>query len=512
MIQLTLKELAIAAQGQIVCSEQKATKSEEFVNEVVIDSRSILVNQANETKAFLALKGPTFDGHNFVAQVVKNGCCVVIVDHEQDIVSDVHVTQIIVDDTHKALGQIGAYVKAKVQPKTIGITGSSGKTTLKEMLAAILSNLGCVLSTNGNFNNDIGVPLTLLRLENKHEFAVIEMGANHAGEIAYTTNLVKPDIAIINNIAEAHLEGFGDLCGVANAKGEIYAGLSDKGIAIYNQNSPFTEKWQWRLKDKVVRTVSCNNQEQENQQEKPDCFSSDVQLDATGCALFTLHTPIGNKNIKLTIPGIHNVCNAVTAACGAIELGASLDDIALGLSQVGQVSGRLNLHHLSETLTLVDDTYNANVESVKAATALLASYKSFNILILGDMGELGEESVKYHQEIGVYASEQSINALLTLGSLSKETSNMFAKQSALKGFDYDAEHFDEQKLLLEALVQIINRHKKSNNLDENNSPNTSISILVKGSRSAHMERVVENIISWHNKLNKTTCQQKEDNV
>ncbi|MGB0937225.1 MAG: UDP-N-acetylmuramoyl-tripeptide--D-alanyl-D-alanine ligase [Colwellia sp.] len=518
MIQLNIEELAIAAQGVVDFDLAKKVNLEGLcASELVIDSRAILPGQQNEQIAFLALKGPTFDGHDFVSQVVSNGCSIVIVDHKvqlSDECSD-DVVQIIVNDTHQALGLIAAYVKAKVNPKTIGITGSSGKTTLKEMLASILSHLGTVLATNGNFNNDIGVPLTLLRLEKVHDFAVVEMGANHAGEIAYTTELVKPDVAIINNIAAAHLEGFGDLEGVANAKGEIYAGLKESGIAIYNQDSVFNDKWQWRLVDKKVKTVACNTNTAEpikgnESVRKPDCYSSDVKMDQLGCATFTLHTPLGSREVSLNIPGIHNVCNAVTAACGAISVGASLEYIAKGLSQMGEVAGRLNMHKLGSKINLIDDTYNANVDSVKAATALLANYHSFNILVLGDMGELGNEAKNYHKEVGAYAAKQEINALFTLGTLSQEASNGFVEKNEMLGKSSITAHFKERKELLNMLCLLIEQQSKK--LNNNKTPTKSISILVKGSRSAHMERVVEDIISWQEQLHETKGQQKEDNT
>ena len=214
MITLDLATLAAAANGQLLCHESLNTVT---IDNLITDSRAFTLENKLESKmqekgkdAFLALKGPNFDGHCFAQQVVDNGCQVLIVDHQIQDLNTENVAQIIVDDTRIALGQIAAYVKQQVAPKTIGITGSSGKTTVKEMLAAILSRLGKVLATDGNFNNDIGVPLTLLRLTQDDDFAVIEMGANHLGEIAYTTELVKPDVAMINNIAAAHLEGFGD--------------------------------------------------------------------------------------------------------------------------------------------------------------------------------------------------------------------------------------------------------------------------------------------------------------
>ncbi|WP_206485056.1 UDP-N-acetylmuramoyl-tripeptide--D-alanyl-D-alanine ligase [Thalassotalea sp. G2M2-11] len=454
MIPLLLSEIAQAVDGTLIGDDIK-------IDQIVTDSRSLLPNDV-----FLALKGVNFDGHRFLAQVVDKQCSAVIVDHD----CQLDVPQIVVADTHKALGQIGAYVKAKVAPKTVAITGSSGKTTVKEMVAAILARLGNVLATQGNFNNDIGVPLTLLRLTPEHDFAVVELGANHMGEIAYTSSLVKPDVAVINNIAAAHLEGFGDLCGVARAKGEIYEGLQPDGIALYNQDCKLANKWQWRLTDKTVRRFSCFN--------RADCYSGDVILDENGCASFTLTTQIGECFIELSVPGRHNVCNAVAAAAIAIEFGATLDDIRLGLAEMTPVKGRLNLHHINDNFKLIDDSYNANVESIKAATDLLASYPGRKILILGDMGELGSDARSYHQEVGEYASEQNIDDLLTLGVLSQSTADAFAAHTGR------GKHFSERDQLLEQLQDLL--------ADEAQQ----VSILVKGSRSSHMEYVVNDIIRW----------------
>jgi len=394
MINLSLATLATAMNGQLVCHESLKTRQ---VSNITTDSREFAKQKQGKTAeqfAFLALKGPNFDAHRFAQQIIDDGCKVLVVEHEIDNIDRNQVAQIIVEDTRIALGNIGAYVKQQVAPKTIGITGSSGKTTVKEMLAAILSRLGNVLATNGNFNNDIGVPLTLLRLEPKHDFAVIEMGANHLGEIDYTTALVKPDVAIINNIAAAHLEGFGDLDGVARAKGEIFSGLPTQGIALYNHGSQYSSYWQESLKDKQIRTFSCAQNREDNTDNKADSYSENIHLDENGCAQFDLQSSLGTCVIKLSIPGKHNVCNAVAVAAIAIECGATLNDIQLGLADMAPVQGRLNIHHLSETnvsneISLIDDTYNANVESIKAAVALLASYSGKRILVLGDMGELG---------------------------------------------------------------------------------------------------------------------------
>jgi len=432
--------------------------------------------------------------------VIDYGCQVLVVDHKIENIDSNKVAQIIVDDTRIALGKIGAYVKQQVAPKTIGITGSSGKTTVKEMIAAILSRLGNVLATNGNFNNDIGVPLTLLRLEDKHAFAVIEMGANHMGEIAYTTELVKPDVAMINNIAAAHLEGFGDLCGVARAKGEIFSGLPSNGVALYNHASKYTDKWQWRLTDKQVRTFSCTRVSDDKTSSQADCYSENASLDENGCASFDLQSSLGQCVIKLPIPGKHNVCNAVAAA----------EDIQLGLADMAPVKGRLNVHHLAKTkvsneIRLIDDTYNANVDSIKAAVALLASYSGKRILVLGDMGELGSDAASYHQEIGEYAQNQGIDVLLTLGVLSKNTRDAFAMNNTAI-----SEHFDNKDTLNAYLANLL---ENESNTDQKNK------VLVKGSRSAHMENVVEDILNWHAKqqqdqiLNESTLSShKKDNA
>jgi UDP-N-acetylmuramoyl-tripeptide--D-alanyl-D-alanine ligase len=324
------------------------------------------------------------------------------------------------------------------------------------------------------------------------------MGANHMGEIAYTTDLVKPDVAIINNIAAAHLEGFGDLCGVARAKGEIFAGLPAGGIALYNQDCKYASKWQWRLTDKKVELFACQKPSKESTKVLADIFSSKVSLNNEGSASFTLNTPCGAVDIELTIPGIHNVCNAVAAAAATLNFGASLTDIKLGLAQVSPVKGRLNSYQLNDQLRLIDDTYNANVESIKAASELLASYPGKKILILGDMGELGSVARSCHQEVGEHAYQQNVDVIFTLGVLSQSSSDAF--NSALsndetinKNQHKHSQHFSSRERLLTSLEALL-------------SPGTSqefspISILVKGSRSAHMEHVVEAVIAWNEKQN-----------
>lgn len=411
---------------------------------------------------YIALSGDNFNGHRFVASAEQAGAAAIIA--SEDITTSLPVIR--VADTKLALGLLGAAVKQEVAPKTIAITGSSGKTTVKEMTAAILARRGNVLATAGNFNNDIGVPLTLLRLEPQHDFAVMELGANHLGEIAYTTELVKPDVATIVNAAASHLEGFGSLLGVARAKSEIFKGLGSTGTAIVNIDSQFAEFWLGKLKYNNVLTFS---PEQQNQ---ADFAAEDITIGLDGCAEFNMLTPQGQVGIQLRIPGVHNVGNALLAASLAMQVGATLEDVRSGLLNMAQVKGRLNVKALSDHFRLLDDTYNANVASVNAAIDTLASFSGLNVLILGDMAELGEKARFYHQQVGEYALEKQIDYLFTLGVLSQSASAVFGD----RGF-----HFSDVDALMALLSDILMADQRD------------ISVLVKGSRSSRMERVVEAI-------------------
>jgi UDP-N-acetylmuramoyl-tripeptide--D-alanyl-D-alanine ligase len=450
MIPVSLSWIADQVNGQLIAQQQQNL----IIEGVSTDTRSIQPNDL-----FLALKGPTFDGHKFVRQAEEKGAVALILSQQVD----TQLPYILVADTTLALGLLGAAVKAKVAPKTVGITGSSGKTTVKEMVAAILSRRGKVLATKGNFNNELGVPMTLLRLEQHHEFAVIEMGANHLGEIAYTTNLVKPDVATIVNAAAAHLEGFGSLLGVARAKSEIFKGLSEKkGLAIVNADSQFADYWLGKLKYNKVQTFSA---------EKPaDVYAEDIILGLDGCAQFELVSPQGRIAISLSLPGEHNVSNALVATALALEVGATLQDVREGLRDMPHVAGRLHVKQLTNQVKILDDTYNANVGSVNAAIDLLSSFAGIKILVLGDMAELGEKARYYHEQVGEYAKQKGIDKLYTLGVLSQSASDVFVDQGR---------HFSR----LEQLVEFMNQQTLPQKCD--------ISILVKGSRSARMELVVK---------------------
>jgi len=452
MITTTLSWIAEKVNGKV-----EQTHADITVSAVSTDTRTI-----EDGAVYLALKGPNFNGHDFVAQAQQAGASAVIASESVE----TSLPVIMVDDTKEALGLLGAAVKAHVAPKTIAITGSSGKTTVKEMCASILERRGNVLATKGNFNNDIGVPLTLLRLEPEHEYAVMELGANHLGEIAYTTNLVKPDVATIVNAAASHLEGFGSLLGVARAKSEIFKGLGDDGVAIVNVDSQFAEFWKGKLRHTKTLTFA------PDQKNDADFRAEDITIGLDGCAAFHLVCPQGDIAIQLTIPGVHNVGNALVAAALTLQVGATLENVRDGLLAMKQVSGRLNVKQLTQQVRLLDDTYNANVASVNAAIDTLSSFSGITVLVLGDMKELGEKSRFYHEQVGEYAKNKGIHYLYTMGVLS---------QSASAVFNENGGHFSDVQTLLAAMEQDLLSQQRD------------ISILVKGSRSSKMERVVEAI-------------------
>jgi UDP-N-acetylmuramoyl-tripeptide--D-alanyl-D-alanine ligase len=408
---------------------------------------------------YIAVKGERFNGHEFIETAEKAGAAAIIA--SEDIVTGLPVIR--VEDTKLALGLLGKAVKADVAPKTIAITGSSGKTTVKEMCASILRRRGDVLATKGNFNNDIGVPLTLLELEAHHEYAVVELGANHLGEIAYTTDLTKPDVATIVNAAASHLEGFGSLFGVARAKSEIFRGLGEKGVAVVNADSQFAQFWLGKLKRSRVKQFSPKHNDT-----NADYYAKDVIIGLNGCAEFVLCTPVGEIDVNLSLPGEHNVGNALVAAALTLEVGATLEDIRDGLAAMEQVKGRLNVKQLTSQMRLVDDSYNANVASVNAAIDLLSTFSGRRVLILGDMAELGAKSRYYHEQVGLYAKEKGIDNVFTLGVLSQSASAVLGEN----GMHHT--HLDDLLQTLDAGLAAEFR---------------DITILVKGSRSSKMEDV-----------------------
>ncbi len=445
MISFYLSQVADILDGQLEGSNL-------LIHSVSTDTRNI-----EESALFVAIVGERFDAHDFCQQAAEKGAKALLVERKLPL----PISQIIVKDTTQALGALGAWVFKQSESWAIALTGSCGKTTVKEMLSAILRQKGEVLATLGNFNNEFGVPLTLLRSEPKHDYAVIELGANHIGEIAYTTQLVKPKMALVNNVAAAHLEGFGTIDGVKQAKGEIFQGLSEGDIAVINTDSHGGAYWEQALSDKQVVTFSVLNTE-------ADFLAQNIEVSKEGLPSFTLCTPQGDIAISLTLAGEHNVANAVAAAALGQKAGATLTDIQLGLVNMDNVSGRVEVLKLNEWVRLIDDTYNASVPAMKAATDLLSHYDGVRWLILGFMAELGDESLELHREVGQHSAPFNFEYVLTYGDDTKVISE-----------ECGGKHFDSHDAMIRFIKQQLEIQQ-----------NQMHTLLVKGANSAEMSKVV----------------------
>ncbi|MDV5058350.1 UDP-N-acetylmuramoyl-tripeptide--D-alanyl-D-alanine ligase [Vibrio diabolicus] len=446
MIKVTLSQIANITRGELFGDDL-------LIDEVSTDTRAI-----DNGALFVALVGERFDAHNFCQQAVDAGAGALLVQKRLD----VNVPQVVVSDTKMALGELASWVHQICQTPTVAITGSCGKTTVKEMVASILQLKGKVLFTAGNFNNDIGVPLTLLRSQQDDDYAVIELGANHIGEIAYTTQLVKPDIALVNNVAAAHLEGFGSIDGVKQAKGEIYQGLAAGSIAIVNLDSNGETKWESVLANKEVITFSQSNS-------AADYYASNIVMNAAGEASFNLHIAASSQEIELSlgIIGQHNVANAIAASIIALQMGATLEEVRAGLKHLNKVKGRVEVEALSEKIKLIDDSYNASVPAMKAAVDLLAAFPGQRWLILGNMAELGEESLALHRQVGEHAAPQKFEHVLTYGADAKVISEL------CQGI-----HFETHQEMIEYIKQHLDQAVPENH-----------TILVKGANGARMFEV-----------------------
>ena len=348
---------------------------------VGIDSRTIQPGQL-----FVAIAGENFDGHDFVQQALQQGAVAALVEKPSPAQPSVQVA-----NTRLALGQMAQHWLSHFQVPIVALTGSNGKTTVKEMLAAILvahtGDTEQVLATQGNLNNDLGMPLTALRLRNQHRFAVLEMGMNHPGEIHYMSDLAKPDVALVNNVGSAHIGLLGSLQAIANAKGEIFDGLKQAGKAVINADDAFAQQWLKQTQSHTQITFALH---------QPADVTADYELHNTG-SLMQLFTPVGQIEFSIQVPGLHNVANALAAASLALALDIPLSAIAQGLSQFNGVAGRLRhlpgIHHTS----LIDDTYNANPSSMKAAIDVLAKQTGRRLMVMGDMAELGDMAVQLHR-------------------------------------------------------------------------------------------------------------------
>ncbi len=383
---------------------------------VSTDSRSL-----RQGDLFVALRGEHFDGHDYLPQAVRAGAAGALVSRPVD--TDLPLLE--VEDTQRALGLLGAYNRDLYEGPLVAITGSCGKTTAKNMVAAVLSRRGRTLATEGNFNNEIGVPLTLLRLEPGCEFAVVEMGASRAGDIAWLCRLGRPTVALLLNAMPAHLEGFGSVAEVAAAKGEIFDGLGRGDVAVINADQPWADRWRERAGEATVLDFALRG--------PATVTAADVQPLGVAGTRFTARTPAGELPVRLALPGEHNVANALATIAVGLACGLTATEIREGLEAVRPVAGRLSSRAAPGGATVVDDCYNANPGSVRAAIDLLAACDGRRTLVLGAMRELGADSASLHREVGDYARRAGIDALWGVGEELAPTVEAFGAGGRLFG-------------------------------------------------------------------------------
>jgi UDP-N-acetylmuramoyl-tripeptide--D-alanyl-D-alanine ligase len=439
-----LREVAKAVDGRLMGSD------------IVIEGVSTDTRAIHSGDLFVALHGPHFNGHRFIEEAGRHQAAGAMIDE----LIETNLNTVRVADTRVALGELGAHWRAKFDIPLIGVTGSNGKTTVKQMIGAILNKKGDALITEGNLNNEIGVPLTLLRLRDTHRYAVVEMGTNHVGEIDYLSRMTRPTIALITNAAAAHLEGLGDVKSVAEAKGEIFNGLDDAGIAVINADDAHASLWRRQVGGRRCLRFALHH--------KAD-VTAEYELSVEASRL-RMRTFAGDIDVVLPLPGLHNVANALAATCAVLAAGIGLAQVKDGLSTMAPVAGRLQRRKGIHGAVVYDDTYNANPASARVAIDFLSQTTGKKLLVLGDMAELGEQHEVLHRDIGDYAREHDIDILFALGPLSGETVQAFGSRGT---------HFEDQEALIRAVR------------DELGEGTT---VLVKGSRCMHMERVISQIV------------------
>lgn len=450
---MNLASAAEITNGVLLGADQK------FVG-VNTDSRTLNIGEL-----FVAIPGERFDGHDFLDAAVKRGAVGALVEHP----CEQKISQLMVDDTTVALGKLAQNWRARFQIPVVGITGSNGKTTVTALVREILSVSHNPLYPIQSFNNQWGVPLTLLKLRQEHTHAVIEMGMNSAGEIDYLSRIARPTVALINNAAPAHLEGLGNVHQVALAKAEIISGIGPEGVVVLNADDPFFGMWKECAGDRKIVSFGCNNQ--------ADVQGVDIKLGVSQCN-FQLRVGSGSVPIDLPLVGRHNVMNAVASAAVCVAIGIELEQVAEGIARAKGVSGRLSEYQTKSGATVIDDSFNANPASTKAAIEVLASHPGKRILVLGAMAELGSEAESLHAEVGEAAATAGIDRLLVLTD-----SGAPAVLGYLRGYGGDGESFEEINDLIDALRT------------DDTSGNT---LLIKGSKSSRMGRVVERLIEEKN--------------
>lgn len=411
---------------------------------------------------FVALRGPNFDGHEFVARAAEAGAAAAVVDHPVP----VNLPQLLVGDTLAALGGIAADWRRRFELPVLAVTGSYGKTTVKEMMAAIAASRGDILATQGNYNNEVGLPLTLFRLDESHRAAVLELGANHQGEIARMVAICRPSVGLVTAAGPVHLEGFDGLEGVARGKGEMFSGLPEDGVAVMNLDSEFVPLWRELAGGRRIVTFGLTAEEAEFRAE--DIRQS---LDADGPLLeFRLVTPDGAADARVRLPGRHNAMNAVAAAATTWAGGWSLEEIVAGLARSHGVGGRMTLKKAPGGALVIDDTYNANPAALQAAIEYATALPGETWLVLGDMRELGDASRSLHAAAGEFARAHGVTRLYTLGRDAAAAAEAFG----------DGRCFDEFEALAAALAGALP---------------PGVNLLVKGSRSMRLDQLVARLVT-----------------
>lgn len=442
MIGMALSEAARAIGGELIGEDR-------WFEGVSTDTRTLASGQL-----FVALKGPRFDAHDKLGDAASAGAAGAIVERP----GDAALAWIVTSDTRESLGRLARDWRQRFELPVLAVTGSSGKTTVKEMLAAILRERGNVHATAGNLNNDIGVPLTLFGLDAGHDAAVIEMGANRMGDIAYLCEVARPDVGLITLCAPAHLEGFGSIENVARAKGEILSALGAAGVAVINAGDRFAPLWHELAGERRVVTFG-----------QGGAVHAEARESSPGGSRFRLVTPAGEADVTLSAPGEHNVLNACAAAAAAYAIDVPVDVIARGLAAAAAVPGRLQVRTAGSGVRLLDDTYNANPTSLAAALDVLAEQPGRRWLVLGDMAELGEDRERYHREAAGQAADAGVERLFTTGALARFATDAFAGT---------ATHASD----LESLAHAVRAA-----LDETDAE--PVTILIKGSRVMQLDRL-----------------------
>lgn len=435
---LRLSEIAAMTEGELQGEDV-------FVSDLSTDTRKL-----GQDDLFVALQGDKFDGHTFIEELSSQQARAVLV--HKDVQTKLPLIK--VDDTLKALGRWANAWRKSVNPKVIGITGSNGKTTVKQMISSIFSQVGCVCATKGNLNNHIGVPLTLLSMRKENDYAVIEMGANHKGEINHLTHLAEPDVAVITNAGPAHLEGFGSIEGVAHAKGEIINGISTDGTIVLNADDQYLSVWLEKAEHLNVLTFG---------------FSASADIRGAVASENILAVTTFSDVFQVTLPmmGKHNMYNALASIAVARTLNVKTQKIIQGIEETDAAAGRLNIKKGVLGTTIIDDAYNANPASLQAAIKVLCSLPGESWLVLGDMGELGQNSHAIHAQMGEFARLAGVKKLFVLGEHSAHAADAFGA-GAMK-------FMDREQLAKEMLSQL----------------HADCCVLVKGSRSMHMEDIAK---------------------